>query len=348
MNAPDGWSTRLISDVEQLAAIAEEWRLLFERCPHATPFERPEWLLSWAQAFRPEVLHTIEVRRHGALVGLAPLFLYRAGADRILVPLGASISDYIDWLIDPIQSAAILERIFAVLRDSRKGWDRLELSDVPPSSPLLTFRSSDWDVAQSPETACPILELPRGAKSVAQILSGKARHNLRTAAHRMERMGRAKFEIATRETVDEFLAAMMRLHGARWNEFGTRGVLSEKRVQEFHRIAARALLGRGVLRLYGLRLQGQLIAALYALVGSETFYCYLQGFDPAYGPLSPGAQILGRVIDDALREGKTRVDFLRGRERYKYAWGGRDSETWRLSFQLRSPVQERFRPHLAA
>jgi CelD/BcsL family acetyltransferase involved in cellulose biosynthesis len=73
-----------------------------------------------------------------------------------------------------------------------------------------------------------------------------------------------------------------------------------------------------------------LIATLYALVESDVVYCYLQGFDPAYKALSPGAQILAAVIDDAVREAKASVDFLRGREPYKYVWGAADRDTYRL------------------
>jgi CelD/BcsL family acetyltransferase involved in cellulose biosynthesis len=348
MNAPEQWSTRVLTDFQTLQQLSPEWTELWGRCPGVTPFQRPEWLLSWTQAFRPRVLCVIEVRRAGALAGLAPLFLYGSGNERILAPLGAGVSDYLDWLIDPVENAAILERIFDGLRNSIPRWDRLELTDLPHSSYLLRVAFDDWDCERSIENACPVLSLPRTAKSVEEVLPSKQRHNLRTARRRIAEAGQVQVEIANRETLDELLAAMMRLHGARWEQCGTAGVLADHAVQEFNQFAGRALLERGILRLYGLRFNGQLIATLYALAEQEIVFCYLQGFDPAYRWFSPGAQILAAVIEDAMRGGKTAVDFLRGRETYKYAWGGRDQETFRLCVRGRERVQQPVAPAIAA
>jgi len=45
------------------------------------------------------------------------------------------------------------------------------------------------------------------------------------------------------------------------------------------------------------------------------------------------------VIEDAIRAGKLAVDFLRGREAYKYSWGARDRSTTHLQLSRRELVQ---------
>ena len=45
---------------------------------------------------------------------------------------------------------------------------------------------------------------------------------------------------------------------------------------------------------------------------------YNSGFDPGRAALSPGLVLLTHLIRDAIARGKTRFDFLRGEERYKY------------------------------
>jgi CelD/BcsL family acetyltransferase involved in cellulose biosynthesis len=107
-------------------------------------------------------------------------------------------------------------------------------------------------------------------------------------------------------------------------------VLADPAIQSFHEVAAPQLLERGVLRLYGLRLNGRIIASLYTLFARDTACFYLQGFDPDYARFSPGTQLLGSVIADAVREGKHRIDFLRGREPYKQHWGAAESSTFRV------------------
>lgn len=333
------FTTHVIRDFPVLQRLSSDWDNLWTRCPGATPFQRPEWVLAWTQTFQPQHLVVIEVRCGDILVGLAPLFLYHAGEERVLAPLAASVSDYLDWLVDPSASSEILATIFEMLQSTGTPWHRLDLTDLPPTSPLLQFDFEDWDCQRSEETACPVLTLPSSASSVEDLLAAKPRHNLRTARRRTERLGKAQIEVATQSTLEEFLTAMMTLHSSRWGDCGASGMLAEDRVREFHRRAAPALLERNVLRLYAFRLNARLVATLYALAEEDTIYCYLQGFDPAYSALSPGAQILAAVIDDALRNGKSKVDFLRGREAYKYTWGAQDRRTYRLC--LRHPAHAR-------
>jgi CelD/BcsL family acetyltransferase involved in cellulose biosynthesis len=53
------------------------------------------------------------------------------------------------------------------------------------------------------------------------------------------------------------------------------------------------------------------------------FY-YLGGFDPRFRAASPGSVLLGHAAEDAIGRGDRHLDLLRGRERYKYEWGGVD------------------------
>jgi CelD/BcsL family acetyltransferase involved in cellulose biosynthesis len=196
---------------------------------------------------------------------------------------------------------------------------------------LLRFFSPHDGLQKNLHDSCPVLRLPSSIEELPKVVPpGQLRH-LRAARRRIGRAGKCGIEVATRETLDEFLEALLQLHGRRWRESGELGVLADERVQAFHRLAGRALLERGVLRLYALRFEGRLIASLYVLGERDVIYCYLQGFDPAYAEFSPGMQILGAVVEDAVKQGKGSVNFLRGRESYKYKWGARDELTYRLT-----------------
>src|SRR6476646_1018443 len=101
MNRSGAFVCESLTDLAALKDIFAEWTDLWTRCPAATSFQRPEWLTSWVQAFRPQGIYVVAARRRQKLVGLAPMFHYKSGDERILAPIGASISDYLDWLLDP-------------------------------------------------------------------------------------------------------------------------------------------------------------------------------------------------------------------------------------------------------
>jgi CelD/BcsL family acetyltransferase involved in cellulose biosynthesis len=317
-------AVRRITDLGELQSLVPEWNDLSMRCS-ASPFQRPEWLLPWLESFRPKEVCVVSARMGDQLVGLAPMFIYSRSAERVLAPVGAGITDYLDWLIDPAAKSELTNAAFGELEQA--DWDVLELMDLPPNSRLLGTPIADRGV--QPCDACPVLRIPAGAE-FNQVVPSRQRRNLSNARNRIGREGYWQVETAQQDTLDEFLQTLFRLHHSRWQQLGEPGVLADPRVRDFHTRSAPRLLQAGVLRFYGLRFEGNLIAVLHTLVGCDRIYCYLQGFDMAYAPFSPGMLILEGVIRDAIRQQKTAVDFLRGREKYKYTWGAQDEPTFRI------------------
>jgi CelD/BcsL family acetyltransferase involved in cellulose biosynthesis len=117
---------------------------------------------------------------------------------------------------------------------------------------------------------------------------------------------------------------LVRLHGDRWEGRGEPGVLAAGPGLRFHREAMLGLNNAGLLRLYTLSFGGQIAAAHYGITCSGSHYVYLLGFDPDFAFESPGVLLMAHAIKEALAEGCRKVDFLRGREAYKYEWGAVD------------------------
>src|SRR5690606_34442189 len=126
------------------------------------------------------------------------------------------------------------------------------------------------------------------------------------------------------DDVAPLLRELFRLHGDRWSERGQPGVLADEPVRQFHLRAAAGLAAQGALRLYALRFDGEVAAVYYGFLHHRRAYVYLTGFDPRFARLSLGTVLLGHAIEQAIRDGATEFDFLRGREAYKYRWGARD------------------------
>jgi len=320
---------RALRDLASAERLQPEWNDLWSRCPHATTFQLPEWLLAWMRSFEPSYPLLIQVRRSDQLVGLAPLFIYQSESERVLALMGGGVSDYLDILVDPDFASETLALIWNHIKDE-PDWTALDLTDLPSTSQLLHPLHNDFDFSKTDHDICSGLTLPSKIDELKNLFPFRQLRNLRNARNRLHRAGSVHIEVAARENLLSFLDTLFDLHGQRWVLAGQLGVLADPAIQSFHKMVAPQLLVRSVLRLYALRLNGRIIASLYALFERDTASCYLQGFDPDYARFSPGVHLLGSVIADAVREGKQRIDFLRGREPYKQHWGPVESPTFRI------------------
>ena len=329
LRAQEQIATSILRDMSAVSRLLPEWDELWQRCRDATTFQRPDWLFSWILVFQPNSPLLIEFRYKNALVGIAPLLIYTRGHERVLALMGGGISDYLDVLFDPAHAEEVVDRFWDLL-PTIGGWNTVELTDLPPTSCLLIKNPSRWECAMVVHDVCPVLPLYSKSGKSSSLLPYKQRKNLRNARNRLRSLGETRIEIAEQNNLRENLDSMFHLHTNRWAAAGEPGMLTDHPVREFHRQVSPKLLRKRVLRLYTLRLAGRAIAVLHAFFDRHVAYYYLQGFDTEFAWVSPGAQIFAAAIDDAVRDGMRTINFLRGRERYKYRWGTQDSPTYRI------------------
>jgi CelD/BcsL family acetyltransferase involved in cellulose biosynthesis len=323
-----------ITRFEALEAIRPEWSALFERCPTATPFQSPEWIISWWRHFGGGgELWAILLRSDGRLVGLAPLFIQQGGERNIrqVQLIGTGITDYLDPIIDPEIVLSGAERIFAHLASHRSKWDLCDFQELRPDSPFLQASvDHGLQLRRGRQGASPVVRLAETVEAFQAALSPHHRRNLRQAKKRLEEAGGIERERADEARWPAFLEALFQLHRARWEERKLPGVLADSGIQRFHREAAAGLQRRGALRLFGLRHKGEIAAVIYAFVWRRRMYAYLGGFQPALARLSPGTLLIEHAMETAICEGVQEFDFLRGTEAYKYLWGSHDRINHRL------------------
>jgi CelD/BcsL family acetyltransferase involved in cellulose biosynthesis len=325
---PGRFRTRILSTFDELVSIAADWTQLHERCSDSTPFQCPEWLLSWIEVFLPNQLRVVEVREGDRLAGLAPLLIYPRDSERVLAFAGGGVSDYLTLLLQPGNETEVFHEICCALEEDR-GWSLLELTDVSRNSGLHTIR--ELRAYTEEHDSCSVTVLPPTGEELLRLFSERQRANLRNARSRLERAGGGEFEVATPETLPDFLAELFELHTLRWSAVNRPGVVQDKCVQGFHILSSGRLLASGRLRLYRLRVQGRTAAIIYSLFQGDTVYCYLQGFDPGFSFISPGTLLIFFLMQDAVRLGMRRFDFLRGREPYKQHWRPQVEHTFRIS-----------------
>jgi CelD/BcsL family acetyltransferase involved in cellulose biosynthesis len=298
-----------VATPDDLAGLEAEWAALWSRCAGATPFQRPEWLLPWYEQLAHGGGVALLARDGDALVGLAPLHRWDEGGLRRVGLAGGPVSDYRDALADDRCRAEVAAALAAGLPSLAEA---AVLDDLPPCAVLS-------GPGAEPAQRCPELSLAQPWEAGAPRLARNVRHERR----RLARAGEVAFARADAAGAPGVLAAMFRLHEARF------GAPVAGPVQRFHRAAAPRLLAGGLLRLHSLLVNGAVGAVAHVLVAGGRAHLYQLVHDPALAPRSPGTVLCAHAIEEARAEGCDVFDFLRGDEPYKYAFGATDRVTTR-------------------
>jgi CelD/BcsL family acetyltransferase involved in cellulose biosynthesis len=323
--------TETVRREEALAALEPEWWELWRQVRSATPFQSPAWLIPWWRHFHPGELLVAIARMGERLLGLAPFYV-EEGSGRIL-PVGISVSDYLDVLIAPGHEALAGGALVAHVAGAGGSWGEWSLEELAPDALALSLPvPAGCEESFSPQSPCPVLACLAHADIRSMVPSSQRRH-LNLARNRAARRGEIRIDQADAADAPAFLDVLFRLHEARWRSRGKEGVLADDRVRRFQRAALPRLSDAGLSRCYVLRIAGTPAAAYYGLMHRERAYAYLTGFDPDFTYESPGVILLAHAIEQALREGAREFHFLRGPEPYKYGWGASDRWNTRRSFR---------------
>ena len=315
---------------EELERLEPEWRALLPRASMNKVFASPTWLRVWWREFGAgRDLILLSVRRGEELVGVAPLM--RDG-DRLCFAGDTQVCDYMDFIAAPGDEEAVLS---AVLRSlGEEPWQELALWAVPEGSPTLEALKAvaprfGLRVDVEIEDVCPQLDLPATWEEYLASLNRKDRHELRRKLRKLSQGGEVLLETidepaAVTAALDDFL----RLYrGSR----SDKAAFMTEQMESFFRAIVSALAAEGKVELLFLTLGGVRVAAVLCFCGDEESLLYNSGYDPGYAHLSVGLLSKALALRKAIEEGKSRFDFLRGREPYKYDLGAKDVPVYRCT-----------------
>jgi len=321
--------------LRDLRGIIPEWWELFTRCPDATPFQAPAWLLPWWKYFGRREPLVVAARRDNQLCGLALFYIYKTKKKgRQLFFIGKAVSDYLDVLIAPDeQRVHVAEALINCASASAGIWDSADLDRLPPHSPFLQIEHrAGMRVMQIREGVCPQLAL--GGCNLEDFVKKKSTLiNMRNRRRRARDAGAVEFVTADVTSIVVLMHDLLGLHSKRWNSIGLTGMFADESMTGFLTEAAHELLAGGMLRLHAMRLNGQSIAVSFGMLHAGRAYLYNFGFDPAYAAIAPATQVIAFAMEQAAREGARVFDFLQGDEPYKFeTWGAEPHYTYRLRY----------------
>src|SRR5438270_11540604 len=134
---------QIIEDADTLAVLETGWWELWRRAPSATPFQSPAWLLPWWSSFSPGELFVVACRHAERLVGLAPFYIESGVQGRRILPIGISLSDYLDVLIDPQWEGPVAHAVVNEIARQRARWDSWALEELRPEAAALALACPD-------------------------------------------------------------------------------------------------------------------------------------------------------------------------------------------------------------
>ncbi len=323
----------VITDISRLIEIKDKWLNLEDRLDYRTPFQSPDWLLTWWRHFGNGDLRVFVFRNpNKEIVGILPAFLHEWQAKRQLTLIGSGISDFLEPALMPdvAQEAA---RCLADYLYRDPEWEVCNWQDLSADTVLTQCTVGRvLKVSLLSDIPCAEIRIDGGFSEFWAERPSGLRRNVRRYREKAEQVGRIE-TCVIESSNEECLEALIRLHSARWREAGEPGMIAANRSAAFLRDVVERFEQRAMLLFFSLRFRNEVAAVILTFPYRGTLYAYLSAFDPAYAAFGFGRTLLHDALKYAVSNGYRAWNFLRGNEPYKVEWGAREIPKSRLIIQ---------------
>jgi CelD/BcsL family acetyltransferase involved in cellulose biosynthesis len=325
---------------EAFDLLEEAWEALHERSPTATLFNSLPYARLWWKHFgTPGRLQLWTVREAGELIALAPLYETETAQGEPVLRFigGVDVSDYLDLVVAPGREADVVAALLARWADApcRCCIDLHCLRHASPTREafLRLAPGAGFVAAQVREEVCPVISLPDTWEAYLAQLDGKQRRELRRKLRHAGQEALVRWYRASPSQLAEEMEHFFHLHALSSPEKST---FMTAPMRTFFQALARTFSDRGWLDLCFLLVDGVPAATYMNFLFRDEVWVYNSGFDGEQGgALSPGWLLLCYQIEEAISQGRTRYDFLRGEETYKFRFGAKAEPIYQI--QLTRP-----------
>jgi CelD/BcsL family acetyltransferase involved in cellulose biosynthesis len=328
------YRTELVASRDAWEEMAGAWNDLLESSRSHSVFLTWEWLFSWAECFLngDRRLFIVTVYSGKELIGIAPWYLHpvsrNLGRVEQLEFLGSpeAGSDYLDIIIQAGREEDVAGALYEFLfHQDRSAWDTLLLRDIPSDSLfLLHFQEKleqDGKYAELCKGSyCPVVTFPKSAGWTPGV-SAKRRARFKQDLGRLNKGGGMHHRIVRGAEVPDGLDEFFRFYNLK---SGHQGDHIHRFLKKFSARSA----GKDLLQIDFLNIGGTTAAGLLHLVYHGEVLLFTMAVDKEFNPkISVGNLLVGLCLKQAAAGGRTRYDFLKGNERYKFHWAddGRSS-----------------------
>jgi len=320
--------------------LAQQWNHLITLCPTTTPFLTWQWQKIWwnhhNQGHRLRII-TVSAK-NGRLCGIAPLYSEEKNGEQKLMLLGsADLCDYLDFIVVKGEEEYFYYTLLSYLTSTATEKTTLCLNSIIHHSPTLhyfkeTAYSKGYILNLYLEDTAPSLNLPSNFESYLKWLTKKDRHEIRRKIRRAEKESKIDFKrIHHPPQIMHKMPSFLNLFS---KSAGEKREFFNRQREMFFLTLAQEFSGMGWLELFTLSFDEKDVAYLLCFNYHDTIYLYNSAYDPIYSTFSPGIVAITYCLEDAIKRGIKRFDFLRGNEAYKYHFGAQDQNLYTLIIHL--------------
>lgn len=344
----DTVKVRVYRTLVELKAIRLAWERLLALYPLASTFSTWEWLSCWWQHFGSNrkllVLGLFDAT--DMLVGLAPFAVTTENYGGIrplrvlrLMGDGSRDSDNLDMPVVPGFECLFAHCILHHLKRASSDWDVCELNTLPTASPVAALiahrcRVEGWMLFED-TSVCSAIHLPNTWAGYLESLSSEDRTNVGRYRRRLLARHRVTISRCTREDeISPYLGALFTLHQGKWQSSGQAGSFANEDRRRFYRDLSAALLARGWLELWALKLEEHFCAVQFGFRYGDRAYQLQEGYDHARRSDRVGLVLRSEVLRQFITENIKIYDFLGGTDQYKSRWGAKPGHYRTLRFAL--------------
>ena len=309
--------------------IEREWESVLRDSPENTLFLTSQWQKVWWDTFGDG--HTMcgftypESNEISAIASLAK------SGDTVSFIGSEDTFDYNDFLIRPGHEVGFYQTLLDCMEEQKFGMLRLvSLRETSPTLQILPdlARKHGYTVEVKEEDVTSGIGLPSTWDEYLSLLNKKDRHELRRKIRRMDSQTDWKWyslsePTEVNERLGEFIK-LMRQSRADKDEF-----MTPERERFFYNITQR-MSELGLLQLYFLHMDGVTVATSLCFDYGGSRLLYNSGYDPEYAYYSVGLLLNAMCLKDAIEQGLTYFDFLRGPEPYKAHLGGQQRNLYQM------------------
>ncbi len=312
----------LIENFPDFFGLWDEWSCFAESLHDVTPFQLPDWLLTWWPHFGSGQLHVFVFRKHSGMVAIIPCFRHEWEGKRQITLIGSGLSDYLEPAVADELRAEVLQTLARELQMDQR-WDVCSWQDLNANTPFRSLCSGDdFRLTTEEDMECAEIPLIGGFEQFWDQRPHGLRRNVQRYLRKAQAIDEPGFCVCA-EPETELVNALITLHTARWQRHGEWGMIVRNRSALFLREVIERFGSHDMLRFFSLRFQGRIVAVICSFPYRNVLFSYLSAFDPEYEALGFGRILLYYSLRYAFEKGYASWNFLRGSEPYKFEWGAR-------------------------